>query len=96
MEFQTDRSQWNYQEKMERHYSIETKFPIESKRSICVSTEILTLFGKVGLETRISGNVTASFGRTGQAGQRGPGGGFEAFHSSVLFISQPKFTIILA
>ena len=33
--------QWNHQEKMERHCSIETAFSIASKRSICVSAEIL-------------------------------------------------------
>ena len=32
---------WNDQDKMERHCSIETTFSIASKRSICVSTEIL-------------------------------------------------------
>ena len=32
---------WNDQGKMERHCSIETTFSIASKRSICVSTEIL-------------------------------------------------------
>ena len=32
---------WNDQDKMERHCSIETTFSIASKRSICVSTEIM-------------------------------------------------------
>ena len=32
---------WNYQGKMERHCSFETTFSIASKRSICISTEIL-------------------------------------------------------
>ena len=38
--------------------------------SICVLTEIL--LSKVGLETRIVGNGTASFCRIGPTGQRGP------------------------
>jgi len=50
---------------MERHCSVETKFPIKSKRSICVLIEILINATKVGLETRIFGNGMASFGQTG-------------------------------
>lgn len=38
---QTVRYQWNYQEKMKRYFSGETKFSIESQRSIGVSTEIV-------------------------------------------------------
>ena len=46
---------------------------IEFKRPICVSTEFLiTTLSILGLETRIFGNGTASFGRTGATGQRGP------------------------
>ena len=50
---------------MERHCSIETTLSIASKRSICVSTEILLLLRKVGLERKIFGNGRGRFGRTG-------------------------------
>lgn len=46
-----------------------TKFPIESTRSLCVSTEILiTVKQSRPMETRTFGNGTASFRCTGQTG----------------------------
>ena len=70
----TDRSETSvtYQGKMERRCSKETKFPTEPKRSILFRLKFRFLLSKVGLETRIFENGTASFCRTGLTGQRGP------------------------
>ena len=57
---------------MERHFSVETKFPIESSDPFTFRPKFRLLLSKVGLETRIFGNGTTSFGRTGPTGQRGP------------------------
>ena len=69
---QPDRNQWNYQEKMERHFSVETKFSIESSDPFTFRPKLWLLLSKVGLETTIFGNGTGSFGRTGPTSQRGP------------------------
>ena len=66
------RNQWNYQEKMERHFSVETKFSIESSDPFTFRPKLWLLLSKVGLETTIFGNGTGSFGRTGPTSQRGP------------------------
>jgi len=66
------RNQWNYQEKMERHFSVEKKFSIESSDPFTFRTKLWLPLRKVGLKTRIFGNGTGSFGRTGPTGQRGP------------------------
>ena len=69
---QPARNQWNYQEKMERHFSVETKFSIESSDPFTFRPKLWLLLSKVGLETTIFGNGTLSFGRTGPTSQRGP------------------------
>ena len=66
------RNQWNYQEKMERHFSVETRFSIEPSDPFTFRPKVWLLVSNVGLETRIFGNGTGSFGRTGPTGQRGP------------------------
>ena len=66
------RNQWNYQEKMERHFSVEIEFSIESSDPFTFLPKVWLLVSNVGLETRIFGNGTESFGRTGPTGQRGP------------------------
>ena len=66
------RNQWNCQEKMERHFSVETKFPIASSDPFTFWRKFWLLRSKVGLETRIFGNGTASLGRSGPTGERGP------------------------
>lgn len=70
-----------------------TLFPIESKRPICVSTKIWLLLGKLGLETRMFGNGTASIGRTGPTGPKRPT--LEVTTSTGKFPGGPKFPIIL-
>ena len=65
------RNQWYYQEKMERHFSVWIKFSIESSDPFTSRPKFWLLPSKVGLETRIFGNGTASFGRSGPTGQRG-------------------------
>ena len=66
------RNQWNYLEKMERHFSVERKFPIESSDPFTFRPKFWLLPSKAGLKTRSFGNGTASFGRSGPTGQRGP------------------------
>ena len=66
---------WNDQDKMERRCSIETTISIASKRSICVSTEIMMLLSKVGLKTKLFGIGAGSFGRTGPTVQEATSGG---------------------
>ena len=57
---QPARNQWNYQEKMERHFSVETKFSIESSDPFTFRPKLWLLLSKVGLETTIFGNGTGS------------------------------------
>ena len=96
------RNQWNYQEKIERHFSVETKFSIESSDPFTFRPKVWLLISNVGRETRIFGNGTGSFGRTGPTGQRGPlwGGPLwpENFHldRTVPFAFGAKFPEILA
>ena len=47
---QTVTYQWKYQQKMERHFSVETKLPIESQRSTGVSTEIVIAVQQIRTE----------------------------------------------
>ena len=61
---QTVRKHWNYQEKMERHCLIETKFPIELKRSICVLIKNLITVLQSRTGNQHVGNGMTSFGRT--------------------------------
>ena len=63
-------TKWNYQQKMEQHLSVETNFPIELNDPFTFRPKFLPLLSKVGLETIISGNETASFGRSRPTGQR--------------------------
>ena len=69
---QPARNQWNYQEKMERHFSVETKFSIESSDPFTFRPKFWLLPSKVRLETRMFGKGTASFGQSRPTGQRGP------------------------
>ena len=62
---QPARNQWNYHEKMERHFSVETKFSIESSDPFTFRPKLWLLLSKVGLETTIFGNGTGSFGQIG-------------------------------
>ena len=54
------RNQWNYQEKMERHFPVKKKKNSKRiKRPFTVRPKFEPLLGKVGLETRIFGNDKA-------------------------------------
>ena len=93
---QTVRSQWNYQEKMERHSSIITKNPIRSD-PFAFRPKFSLLVSKVGLKTIIFGNerhVSVSWGRPAKGDYPWRGTNLaENFHAerSVPFISRPKF-----
>ena len=100
---QPARNQWNYQEKMERHFSVETKFSIESSDPFTFRPKLWLLLSKVGLETTIFGNGTGSFGRTGPTRSKRTTSGDgplwpENFHlgRTVSFTFGPKFPEILA
>lgn len=60
------RNQWNYQEKMERHFPVKKKKFQENQATIYSSTEILT----TSWQSR-TGNENV-WKRQGQTGQRGP------------------------
>ena len=59
-------SSWNLKfsiiKKMERYCSIETQFSIKSKRPFAFRPKFCLLITEAGLETRIFGNGTVSFG----------------------------------
>ena len=57
---------------MERPFSVETTFPVKSSDPFTFRPKFGLLLCKVGLETRIFGNGTAIFGRSGPTGQSGP------------------------
>ena len=87
---QTVRSQWNYQEKMERHCSIKTKNPIRSD-PFAFRPKFSLLVSKVGLKTIIFGNerhVCVRYDRLAKENYLA-----ENFYveRSVPFISRPKF-----
>ena len=93
---QTVRSQWNYQEKMERHCSIKTKNPVRSD-PFAFRPKFSLLVSKVGLKTIIFGNerhVCVRYDRPAKEDYLWRWTNLaENFHAerSVPFISRPKF-----
>ena len=57
---------------MEQHFSVETKFAIESSDLFTFPPKFWLLLSKEGLGTRIFENGMVSFGCTRPSGQRGP------------------------